>query len=1148
MKLRQLQLLRYGHLSDVVLDFPDTTALHIVHGANEAGKSTALAAIADGLFGFSHKTDFDFLHGAPQLRIGMALAAQDGTTGSFIRRKGRRDTLSDAEQQVLPEEAIRRFLGGASRELFEGSFGLNGTRLRDGGKDLLNSRGEAGESLLAGTGLLNLRAALDRLDEEAKSLFGDGRGKRRLSEATDAWRAARHEIDQRAVPPRLWQDATTAHAKALEDLAKIQAETRTLATEADRLQRGRRVVTLLHKLDAARGLLASQEGVPSLPPDAASRFERATSVRRDATRDAARETEAIARATASLNAMQRDPAVLAVRDTIDALTSRHQVVANAENDLPIVRLAVAAHRASVAAALADLGSPMTAEAARESIPAASARQAVQRLITDRATLADRAALAEKGCVGAQSQHDQAAAALAARTEPASPSLLRRTIDDVRGEGQLDTELARARRTLTQSETETAAALVALPLWGRGLPDLAACPVPLPAATEAAAARLLAAETDLRTAQAAVADNAAALEETEATLARLSRGEIVPTREAVVAARASRNSVWRLIRDGTQPDDATLHGRFETLSAAADGLADARADEAQRVADFETARLRRDTLHRHRQSADEVLAGATDARLAALEAWQSLWAPAGIVPDAPAAMADWRRQRDLVLQLSARETQARQLHADVSDRHARACAAIRALMDPAPGPDETLAALLRRADTACAAAEAEEAAYRTCTETLARSTAQLQAARDAASTAAAALSAWDHPWAAAISSLGAPATTTTDAAAAALQAWARIAEAAPAWRSDDARVAAMMTTAERFAADTQAVLARLDETDGGDPALVVAARLARRLRAALTVEQEADALRKRIAAHQAALAEATRLGTEAETDLTALREAAGAADDAALQRAIEQAALRDAATIEAADTEQRLRDQGDGLPEASLRAELADTDLTTAGDRLREIEARRNELVGLRETVVGTRGEAERLLASLNDGRDAAAAAQDAETALTEAKAAAERYARVHVARTLLKAGIDRFRVEQQGPLLRAAGACFQQLTEGRYLRLVLDEDQAGRTVLQAVPKEGGDCPVEGLSEGTRDQLYLALRIASIQAHIERAEPLPFIADDLLVHFDDRRAAAALRLLVALGRSTQVILFTHHDHIVELAAGMAGVTTQSLPGR
>ena len=57
MKLRQLQLLRYGHLSDVVLDFPDTTALHIVHGANEAGKSTALAAIADGLFGFSHKTD-----------------------------------------------------------------------------------------------------------------------------------------------------------------------------------------------------------------------------------------------------------------------------------------------------------------------------------------------------------------------------------------------------------------------------------------------------------------------------------------------------------------------------------------------------------------------------------------------------------------------------------------------------------------------------------------------------------------------------------------------------------------------------------------------------------------------------------------------------------------------------------------------------------------------------------------------------------------------------------------------------------------------------------------------------------------------------------------------------------------------------------
>ena len=165
MKLLRLDLLRYGHLTDVALDFPEDVALHVVHGANEAGKSTALAAIADALFGFGHRTDFDFLHGGPQLRIGFTLLARDGALGSFVRRKGRRDTLLDTGGQAVPDDATPRFLGGASRELFERGFGLDGVRLRQGGQELLRGGGDAGESLLAGTGLLNLREAAAGLEE-----------------------------------------------------------------------------------------------------------------------------------------------------------------------------------------------------------------------------------------------------------------------------------------------------------------------------------------------------------------------------------------------------------------------------------------------------------------------------------------------------------------------------------------------------------------------------------------------------------------------------------------------------------------------------------------------------------------------------------------------------------------------------------------------------------------------------------------------------------------------------------------------------------------------------------------------------------------------------------------------------------------------
>ncbi|MGH7102536.1 MAG: AAA family ATPase, partial [Acetobacteraceae bacterium] len=115
MKLRRLELLRYGHLSDLALDFPDEVRLHVVHGANEAGKSTALAAIADALFGFGHLTEFDFLHGGPQLLLGFTLAARDGREARFTRRKGRGSTLRDEAGDQVSDDALRPFLGGAGR-------------------------------------------------------------------------------------------------------------------------------------------------------------------------------------------------------------------------------------------------------------------------------------------------------------------------------------------------------------------------------------------------------------------------------------------------------------------------------------------------------------------------------------------------------------------------------------------------------------------------------------------------------------------------------------------------------------------------------------------------------------------------------------------------------------------------------------------------------------------------------------------------------------------------------------------------------------------------------------------------------------------------------------------------------------------------
>lgn len=78
-----------------------------------------------------------------------------------------------------------------------------------------------------------------------------------------------------------------------------------------------------------------------------------------------------------------------------------------------------------------------------------------------------------------------------------------------------------------------------------------------------------------------------------------------------------------------------------------------------------------------------------------------------------------------------------------------------------------------------------------------------------------------------------------------------------------------------------------------------------------------------------------------------------------------------------------------------------------------------------------------------------------------------------------------------------------------------------------------------MSEGTRDQLYLALRLAHLEDYAGRAEPAPFVGDDLFSTFDDARTGHGLETLAEIGGTVQPILFTHHRHVAEIATARLG---------
>ena len=115
-----------------------------------------------------------------------------------------------------------------------------------------------------------------------------------------------------------------------------------------------------------------------------------------------------------------------------------------------------------------------------------------------------------------------------------------------------------------------------------------------------------------------------------------------------------------------------------------------------------------------------------------------------------------------------------------------------------------------------------------------------------------------------------------------------------------------------------------------------------------------------------------------------------------------------------------------------------------------------------------------------------------------------------------------YRERKQAPLLQSAEKMFA--TYG----------QADQPVLTAIRQNDEVVPVEGLSTGTADQLFLALRIAALEQYLDTASPFPFIVDDLFVNFDDARAAAGFIVLGDLARKTQVVFPTHHAHLCDVA--------------
>ncbi|WP_173009806.1 AAA family ATPase [Mycolicibacterium sp. P9-64] len=130
----------------------------------------------------------------------------------------------------------------------------------------------------------------------------------------------------------------------------------------------------------------------------------------------------------------------------------------------------------------------------------------------------------------------------------------------------------------------------------------------------------------------------------------------------------------------------------------------------------------------------------------------------------------------------------------------------------------------------------------------------------------------------------------------------------------------------------------------------------------------------------------------------------------------------------------------------------------------------------------------------------------------------------------------------RNPVLERAGSYLKRLTQGRFVGLRAEGESTDRSLV-VVGADDVDYETTALSEGTASQLYLALSLAGVlEVEHERRdaglETVPIMLDDVLMAFDDERAASALDLLAEIGEEQQIVLFTHHAAVKDRVASIA----------
>jgi uncharacterized protein YhaN len=180
------------------------------------------------------------------------------------------------------------------------------------------------------------------------------------------------------------------------------------------------------------------------------------------------------------------------------------------------------------------------------------------------------------------------------------------------------------------------------------------------------------------------------------------------------------------------------------------------------------------------------------------------------------------------------------------------------------------------------------------------------------------------------------------------------------------------------------------------------------------------------------------------------------------------------------------------------------------------------------------GQLERKLREWQDGASTLELEWRLSALKTERAALARRWATYTMAAALIREARETFEWNHRPESLVYAGELFRRVTDERYTGFRVRASEKGVAHLVSLDRQGREWDVAHLSRGTREQVYLALRLAVIHDYQTRGIQLPVVLDDVMVNFDEGRLHTFLKVLQESALDTQFIYLTCQKDVASYA--------------